>query len=179
LKRFSKPTKLNPDKRLIIVIVNCRSVNKIPEPHQVVDQVQSDRLCLTETWWKPEIFPCQLGYQIYRDDRTSGKGRGVLLAVTNKFLSEEQAELKTDCNIIWSKNSITGIKDIYVSSFYKPHEHDEHSLKELWSSVGKIPQNSHIWIPGYFNLPDMNWSNESPSDTCWFKEMFNILQKIW
>jgi len=70
-------------------------------------------------------------------------------------------ELKTDCNIIWSKNSITGIKYIYVSSLYKPHEHDEHSLKELWSSVEKIPQNSYIWILGDFNPPNMNWSNES------------------
>jgi len=133
---------------------------------------------ITETWLKPDIhtaetFPCHLGYQIYRDDRTLGKGGGVLLAVTNKFLSEEQPELKTDWNIIWSKISITGIKDIYVSLFYNPHEHDEYSLKELLSSVEKIPQNSHIWILGDFNLPDMNWSNESPSDTCRFKELYD------
>ena len=57
-----------------------------------------------------------------------------------------------------SKILITGIKHIYVSSFYKPHKHDEYSLKELWSSVEKIPQNSHVWILGDFNLPDMNWS---------------------
>jgi len=49
-----------------------------------------------------------------------------------------QFNIRTGCNIIWSKMSITGSKDIYVSLFYKPHEHDEHSMKELWSSVEKI-----------------------------------------
>ena len=68
-----------------------------------------------------EIFPCHLRSKIYRDDRTSGKDGGVLLTVTNKILSDEQ-------------NSITCMRDTYVSSFYKPHEHDKHSLKELWSS---------------------------------------------
>jgi len=124
-----------------------------------------------------EIFLCHLGYQIYIDNITSGKGGGVLLAVTKNFSSEKQPELNTDCNIIWSKFSITGIKDIYVSSFYKPHEHNGHSLKELWSSVEKIPQNSHIWILGDFNLPDMNWSNESPLDTCRFKELYDTFSE--
>jgi len=114
----TKPIKLKPEERLTILNINCRSVNnKIPELHQVIDHVQPDVICLTETWLKPdihtaEIFPCHYGYQIYRDDRTSDKGGGVLLAVTNNFLSQEQPELKTDCNIIWSKISITGIKDI-------------------------------------------------------------------
>ena len=100
---------LNPEERLTILNANCHSVNnKIPELHQVIDQVQPDIICLTETWWKPEIhtaevFPCCPGYQIYWDDITSGKGGGVLLAVTNKFLSEEQPELKTHCTIIWTK----------------------------------------------------------------------------
>ena len=106
----TKHTKLKPEERLTIFNINCRSVNnKILEPHQVIDQVQPDIndhiICLTEKWLKhdihtAEIFPCHLGYQIYRDDRTLGKGVGVLLAVTVKFLSQEQPELKTNCNII-------------------------------------------------------------------------------
>jgi len=137
----TQPAKLNPEERLTIPNVNCRAVNnKIPELHQVIDQVEPNIICLTETWLKSdfhaaEIFPCHLGYQICRYDRTSGKGWGVLLAVPNKFLSEEQPELKTACNVMWSKVLITGIKHIYVTSFYKPHEHDEYWLKELWSSV--------------------------------------------
>jgi len=31
---------------------------------------------------------------------------------------------------------------------------------------------SHIWILGNFYLPDMNWSNKSPSYTCRFKELY-------
>jgi len=120
------------------------------ESHKISHMALVMSSVITETWLKPdihtaEIFPCHLVYQISRDDRTSDKGGGVHRVVTNKFLSEEQAELKTDCIIMWSKIPITGKKDIYVSSFYKPREHDEHSLKELWSSVGKIPQSSHMY----------------------------------
>lgn len=177
-KGYKPKPNLKPEERITLLNINCRSVNnKIPELHQIIDQVKPDIICLTETWLKPEthtseIFPGHLGYQIYRDDRTTGKGGGVLLAVTNNLLSEEQPTLKTNCNVVWSKISITGIKDIYVSSFYKPQENDEHSLTELWSSVVKIPQSSHIWILGDFNLPEMNWSNESPSDSCKFKDMY-------
>ena len=40
-----------------------------------------------------------------------------------------------------------------------PHyEHDKHSLKDLWTSVEKIP---------------INWSNKSPSDTCRFKDLYD------
>ena len=39
----TKPTKLKPEERLTILYINCRSVNnKIPELHQVIDQVQPD-----------------------------------------------------------------------------------------------------------------------------------------
>ena len=43
--------------------------------------------------------------------------------------------------------------------------------------IEKIPQNSHIWILGDFNLPDMNWSNESPSDTCRLKELHDTFKE--
>jgi len=37
----------------------------------------------------------------------------------------------------------------------------------------KNPQNSHIWILKGFNLPDINWTNESPPDTCRFKDLYD------
>ena len=77
----------------------CSSLHRYYLKNQVIDQVQPDIICHTETWLKPdihtaEIFPCHLGYQIYREDRTWGKGGGVLLTVTKKFLNEEQSELR-------------------------------------------------------------------------------------
>ena len=60
-----------------------------------------------------------------------------------------------------------------MSSYYKPHENDAISLQELWKSVSKIPRNSFIWIFGDFNMPDMDWQNDSPSLSCKFKELYD------
>ena len=134
-KSKSKSKPLNKTKeRLVLLNINCRSIkNKIQDLHQVIDQTKPDIIACTETWLKPdvfssEIFPDELGYVIIRDDRTVGKGGGVLLAVSKRLVCEEQPDLKTDCNICWAKINIKGVKTIYVSSFYKPHENDENSL---------------------------------------------------
>lgn len=173
------PKSLHYNQRISILNINCRSVrNKIPELHQTINKTKADVICLTETWLTPEIhnseiFPMSLGYSVYRDDRTNSKGGGVLIAVSDRLLSQDQPQLKTDCNIVWTKISISGLKDIFVSSFYKPHEHDEHSLKELWTSISKIPKNSHIWIFGDFNLPNMDWQTQTPSPSCRFSELYD------
>ena len=143
-----------------------------------IDQTKPDIIACTETWLKPEIksseiFPDSLGYNVFRDDRMTGQGGGVLLAVSKRLNCEEQPDLTTDCNITWVKISINGIRLIYVSSFYKPHENDEKSLTELWKAVKMIPQNSTIWIFGDFNMPDFDWSNECPKRSCKLKPMYD------
>ena len=83
------------------------------------------------------------------------------MAISKRLTCEELPDLKTDCNATWAKITIKGVRSIYVSSFYKPHENDEKSLSELWKSIKKIPSNSMTWILGDFNMPDIDWSNES------------------
>jgi len=178
-KPKGKVPKSLSNQRLTVLNINCRSVkNKIPNLHQTIINTKADVICLTETWLTPEInsseiFPSSLGYSVYRDDRTTSKGGGVLIAISNRLISQDQPQLKTDCNLVWSKISITGLKDIYVSSFYKPHEDDDHSLKELWTSISKVPKNSHIWIFGDFNLPNMDWQTQTPLSECRFKDLYN------
>ena len=56
-----KPTKLKPEERLTILNIKCRSVNNyIPELHKVIDQVQPDIICLTETWLKLDIHTAEI-----------------------------------------------------------------------------------------------------------------------
>lgn len=171
--------KAQTKKRLTILNINCRSIrNKIPELHQVIDQTKPDIIACTETWLKPEInsseiFPENLGYAIYRDDRLSGKGGGTLLAIAKHLTSEDQPDLKSKCNCSWAKITIKGVKSIYVSSFYKPHEGDEQSLLELWQSVKKIPKDSTIWILGDFNMPDIDWTKENIKSSCKFRGIYD------
>ncbi|XP_053389502.1 uncharacterized protein LOC123526856, partial [Mercenaria mercenaria] len=186
-KSKSRPpkVKLNNSERLTILNINCRSVkNKIPDLHLMVDQVKPDIICLTETWLKPgvsssEIFPDTLNYSVCRDDRCGGQGGGVMIAISKALLSQEQADLKTNCNITWSKITLTGIKNIYVGAYYKPHELDELSLSELWSSLSKIPKDSIIWLLGDFNMPDINWVNETLKPNCKNRSLYeDFMEKL-
>ena len=174
-KTRNQKQKSQSKERITILNINCRSLkNKIPELHQVIDQTKPDIIACTETWLKPdisssEIFPNSFGYTIIRDDRLTRNGGGVLLAISKRLTCEEQPDLKSDCNATWAKITIKGVRTIYVSSFYKPIEDDEKSLSELWKSTKKIPQNSISWILGDFNMPGIDWSNESIKHQCKFK----------
>ncbi|XP_053389497.1 uncharacterized protein LOC123559295, partial [Mercenaria mercenaria] len=63
--KVKKPSKVKHDKseRITILNINCRSIkNKIPDLHQLIQQVKPDIISCTETWLKPdiqtsEIFP--------------------------------------------------------------------------------------------------------------------------
>ena len=93
-------TKVKANERITLLNINCRSIkNKIPDLHQVIQQVKPDIISCTETWLKPEvhtseIFPNTLNYQVFRDDRITNQGGGVLIAVSRDFICQEQPELK-------------------------------------------------------------------------------------
>lgn len=87
-------------------------------------------------------IPSILSYQVYVDDGTTAPVGGVLLIINNNLLSQEQPDLKPDYNIIWSKMSIPGLNGVYVSA----HE-------------------NCIWILGELNMPNIDWSTESPSQS--------------
>ena len=172
------PPKLKSFERLTILNINCRSVkNKIPDLHQVISQTKPDILCLTETWLKPEIntaevFPDSLNFNVYRNDRLETKGGETLLAITKSLMSQEQPDLTSQCNAIWAKISLKGVRDIYISSVYKPHENDEESLNFLFSSIRKIPRNSSIWMLGDFNMPNIDWITESILEGCRHRNIY-------
>ena len=98
---------------LKIVNINFQSIKKKkPELDILLDTTKPDVIIGTETWLDPtisyEYFP-QDQYTVYRTDRPPNKqGQshgGVLIAVTNEFLSNEAKELKTNWNCLgWTDN---------------------------------------------------------------------------
>jgi hypothetical protein len=68
------------------------------------------------------VFPSNL-----RKDRDKGEGGGVFILISDKYDSEQPEELKydQDCELIWVKLKITGAKDLYVGSFYRPPNNND------------------------------------------------------
>ena len=102
-----------------------------------------------------------------------------MIAISKSLLCQDQPDLKTKCNISWSKISLPGIRNIFLGSFYKPHELDSDSLNELWLSLNKIPKDSIIWLLGDFNLPDIDWDSQTIKPNCKNKPFYeDFLQNM-
>ncbi|CAG2246306.1 unnamed protein product [Mytilus edulis] len=106
-------------------------------------------------------------------DRTGRKGGGVFLAISVDILSSEQPELDTNCELLWAKVDIIGVKSIYIGAYYKPQENDTESVAELSRSLQRIPTHSNIWLLGDFNLPNYDWVKQELKPNCKFTNTYN------
>ena len=66
------------------------------------------------------------------------------------------------------------------TKYYKPHEHDQHSLEEFSKSLPKARKlNCNIWVAEDFNLPKMDWNHMCPSPDCkhpsFYRQIIEIL----
>jgi hypothetical protein len=128
--RIQRPSK--------IVNINFQSIkNKKPELDILLDTTKPDVIIGTETWLDStissyEYFP-QDQYTVYRTDRPPNKqGQshgGVLIAVTNEFLSNEAKELKTNCEMVWAELTISNARKCQICAYYRPHPEDDISLQ--------------------------------------------------
>ena len=152
---------------LSILCVNCQSVKaKKQQLHVLINTRKPDIIIGTESWLKPsdsddECAPKNL-YEVFRKDRVNKKGGGVFLAVSRTLCMQEVQELDADCEIIWCKVRLANLKTLFVASYYRPHEDDEHSLNELHRSLSKLTEKDHLaLIVGDFNLPGWNGKNNT------------------
>ena len=133
-------------KPLRLLNINCRSLrnkDRVAELHTIIDRVKPDILVLTETWLDKtitasSIIPDSLNMTPYKADRPDQPWGGVLVAVSNEFISTEVPELKTDCESVWVEINLVGAKKLLVCAYYRPDERDEKSLLELDKALQKI-----------------------------------------
>ena len=72
----------------------------------------------------------------------------------------------SDCEVAWVKVKVKGTSDLYIGSFYRPPDkNNPEYLQQLHSLLNRIPtdKGAHLWLGGDFNLPDINWEDESDS----------------
>ena len=119
---------------LKIANINFQSIKgKKPQLYAFLDSHSPDIVFGTESWLTPdgELFHPNLGYTIYRRDRSGHKGGGVLILVKSTFISLAKPEYNTNAEILWVQLNLLGSKSALIGAYYKPHELDEPSLTEL------------------------------------------------
>ena len=65
-----------------------------------------------------EKFPHH--YNMYRHDKNTDGG-GVFILLHKSLVSLEQPEFVTNCEIVWEKIQIQGVKEMYIATFYTSH----------------------------------------------------------
>ena len=123
LDEMTKKTFKNPN-RLKIININFQSVvNKVPELQCLIDTEKPDVVIGTESWLTPEISSGEIfpsGYTAYRTDRKAKKrGGGVFIMVRNSLICTEEAQFRTNCEMVWVKLEVTGVHPLYICAYYK------------------------------------------------------------
>ena len=164
-KRNSNQKEVKPQ-MLRILNVNFQSAkNKQAEIINLIDSTKPDVIFGTETWLDASIKDSQVfpdGYNIYRSDRKINGG-GVLIAVKDNLVTSAVPELHTDCEIVWCKLEIVGLKTLYLSAFYNPKTSNSKGYEEYGKSMEKMNRikNAFIISAGDFNLPGWDWENNN------------------
>ena len=159
--------------KLKVININFRSVvNKVPELQCLIDTENPDVVIGTESWLSPEISSGEIfpsGYTAYRADRISKtRSGGVFILVRNSLICTEQAQFRTNCEMVWVKLEVAGVHPLYICAYYKPTEEDQDSMLELRRSIELVKRQTaetkgNIWVLGDFNLPKLTWTDRSPS----------------
>ena len=169
-----RPAQSRKDLPLRVVMLNCQSVKANGKPAQlknIISSLQTDVIIGNESWLNPsiksaEVFPD--GFNSYRRDRPDGKRGGVFILVSQQYDRHQPEELivdsSSDCEVVWVKVKVKGSSDLYIGSFYRsPDKNKPEYLQQLHKLLNKIPtdKGAHLWLGGDFNLPDINWEEES------------------
>jgi Reverse transcriptase (RNA-dependent DNA polymerase)/Endonuclease-reverse transcriptase len=128
-----------------------------------------DILALTETWLHPDIMSPELGmqgYKICRRDRhldCSRKGGGVLLAISESFVSSTVATKYNDIEQIFVRIN-NGHSNIIVGCLYVPPGSSSDVLSKHCDEIlfmrCTFPRAQFI-ILGDWNLPEICWSDSA------------------
>ena len=151
-----------------VVVANCQSVlRKKPQLESLAEATQADVIIGCESWLdgsiqSNEVFPA--GYTAYRRDRSSGNHGGVFILVSSRYESSQPAELEpspgSESEMVWVQVKIKGSRNLYICSLYLPPALQKPGcLQDFQVSLQKIPNGSHVWVGGDFNLPDIDWAN--------------------
>ena len=152
--------------KLRILVCNFQSIwNKrnsleiFVETHKI-DVVVGSETHLNNSIKNSEFLPP--GFLAKRKDRDDGYG-GVIIMYRDTIKANE---ITHDTAEIVSLKIETYQKPVIISACYRSMNNSNEKNKQLSAEItglGSKYKNSHIWIGGDFNLPDIDWSNNTIS----------------
>ena len=83
-------------------------------------------------------------------------------------------KVENDCELIWAKLKIKGLKDLYIASCYRPLDNrGSIYLDNLQTYFSKIlaHKGAHIWLGGYFIQSGIDWQHENIKHNSQHKRM--------
>lgn len=174
-RHTSSPMKPKPKwtrgKPLKIINVNCQSLSgKKGAWLNLLDSCKPDIVIATETWLDSSIKTNELEldhYSVYRRDRKTGRGGGILIAVAEAAKSSAIAT-DTTSEILWVKVACKGQRDLLVGACYRPQVSDQGTIPELFSTIETLSQkrSCDIFLGGDFNFPGWDWKSLSLKPNC-------------
>ena len=157
----------------------------------LLSYVKPDAVILTETKLNKdiltsEVFPSELGYTVYRKDRSNEGGGGVALLIRSCYPSTEVTlpDMCSGSEIIWVEIALRNHKKLLVSSFYRrPNDHTTAQLEYLQLSIEHVlsrykSPNQSLTIGVDFNLPDIDWDNNSVRCTSSRRSLYDFFLSL-
>jgi len=129
---------------------------------------------ITESWATSNISDAELqieGMNIFRSDRKSGIGGGVILYVDEKLnASQCQPMTSTEFNdSVWCKVNSGENEKVLIGVCYRStasNDDNNEKLLQLLDSVSNIKGISHILLIGDFNYPQIDYDSATSSSSC-------------
>lgn len=166
-----------PDSRLSGLYLNARSLKafvqsytdpsvKICKTAVLQDLVYTgmfDLVCICETWLNDTVLNNEIlpGYSIFRRDRVSKTGGGVLIAVKSDLHAVRRADLERENTEMVVVEIFTLGKPLILYTFYRPPDSNNNDLIELNASLRAIAESSCAILIGDFNIPALDWADSS------------------
>ena len=123
----------------------------------------------TETWLDPsikssEIFPEYHQFDIARRDRPSDPHGGVII-IARKELQLGDINISKELEMISGTIKLEGKKKMLIATYYRPpQQSDEHNNKLCGDEIRELRKkhkNDVLVLAGDFNLPDINWIDQT------------------
>ncbi|CAB4017509.1 Hypothetical predicted protein, partial [Paramuricea clavata] len=141
------------------------NVCKITLFQQLVQSGIYDVVCVCETWLNNTVLDSELlqDYCIFRKDRVGRVGGGILVATKLNIRATRRLDLeKQDAEFVVIELIKPNKKSVLLYTFYRrPPDSTTEPLQHLNTSLQNTSESSCCVVVGDFNLPAIDWSNDS------------------